>query len=288
MHDKILPAYIRNHFEPKFATRMIHCMRKVVSNFVRGVQIEKQWLNYDSLPVQQLFGEPIFTPEEEAQVRILQLWDVYEQCKKDKEVLNSLLLENYLKRTYLINTTLYESIVNMLIYIYTNEIDPVIQTKMQDYARTFGVVQQIVNDVQDFLPVSQSEKVGKAEKFKFRTRAKRPEDTMADIRNRLITLPLIYFFQTDQSKHSIIAKYLKNESSDINLYDADNQIEVLKILRQSGAWDQSHKLVTCFGNIAKEWLNPENPATGLLADMMSITNPAHNQYLKAIIEFEFN
>ena len=70
----------------------------------------------------------------------------------------------------------------------------------------------------------------------------------------------------------------------LNLFNEKTQLEVTDILLKSGAWDQSFSLAENWGNLAKEWLDPENPATELLTDMMSITSIEHNHYLRAIKE----
>jgi len=132
-------------------------------------------------------------------------WNVIDDCisivvkKSTFSNFEYLFLKLYFVRLYLISTALYQTNANVLISILkANEIDA---EKTIKFSRYYGIMMQIVNDNNDFVPGYMDHD----------TKAKYPQDQQSDIRNKNFTLPLFLFFHYKGKGGSYIQSTLESQ-----------------------------------------------------------------------------
>ncbi|MBL7794337.1 MAG: polyprenyl synthetase family protein [Saprospiraceae bacterium] len=105
-------------------------------------------------------------------------------------------LHIYLQRIYLTNAILFKKATTLIATLL--EVDQEIQQRADQFAGLFGMMQQVVNDNCDFVPSIHGEV----------TIAKNKEDAFCDLKNKLITLPLLIYLQRRQQ--GPIYRYLES------------------------------------------------------------------------------
>ncbi|MBL7786926.1 MAG: hypothetical protein JNM36_13545 [Chitinophagales bacterium] len=124
------------------------------------------------------------------------------------------------------------------------------------FAVIYGFLFQIVNDVADIIPIEGKETIGKNE-----------NDVFSDLKNQNITLPL--FWHLLKAPRRLVYRYLENPVR--NQYIVEYfQKEILLELRDSGAIDICIQIGRDLAKIAGNLLNPNNPATLFLKDLLTI------------------
>lgn len=140
--------------------------------------------------------------------------------------------KNYLKllftRAFLVNAVFFQVFTELLIDLYAFPSRD--YTYLIQFARIYGMAQQLVNDNCDYAPIS----------YGLTTVCKLPEDTFSDMKLRLLTLPMMAYFAKSKSvDKSLVEHYNGSTVLNIDAYetsDADiEQRRILELLKQSGA-----------------------------------------------------
>jgi len=107
---------------------------------------------------------------------------------------------------------------------------------LAEFGKNFGMVQQIINDIGDFVPPEHN--LGTEEKL--------PEDAYSDIKHGKLTLPIIYtLIRGKDEEKKLLIKALKNQAA------PDELLDITKILVNNGAIDYTKKIVLDFVRAAK-------------------------------------
>lgn len=175
-------------------------------------------------------------------------------------------LDLYFRRILLTNTTLFSLITEMLCEIFN------LSSKKRDdlisFSVAYGLALQVVNDNCDFVPSSRNEN----------TTGRKSSDTMSDLKNKNITLPLIFHLKDE--KNDLINEVLEKKDKKI---DKDKEEEVFKSIKK-GKWNsaigKSIILGKEIGNIAKSYIKYNNNAGMFLKNMcdISIKNRFYNHF----------
>ena len=127
-----------------------------------------------------------------------------------------------------------------------------------------------------------------------KTACKYAEDTFADIRQRKVTLPLIFLFDTEEeikkldqdSQH--IYKELKThfsgEECSLNFYDNIDQHRIVKLLIKSLAMSKSKSLCAYLGKETQAILRDENTHAKGLTRMLDVADG--NRFFKKLHDLE--
>ncbi len=146
---------------------------------------------------------------------------------------------------------------------------------LMDFARCYGMCQQLVNDTCDYLPLPVSNKLT--------TISKLPEDTFSDMRRRLLTLPMIsYFSKLSDEEECVIRNHYQTPGTPLNyLNESAGQKKVLMRLLNKKAINHAKSLVCVFRkHIHSELdLDSDNPATELMLNMFCFVD--ENRFYKA-------
>lgn len=170
-------------------------------------------------------------------------------------------LELYTCRCFLLNIIPYYCYSKLIIRLQNSEVD---MSEIVNFGQYFGFMQQVVNDVSDYVPVSEN----------FVTACKFAEDTYSDMRERNVTLPMMYYFLN--TANQIILKgssdFIWAQYKDIlppELLKSDFiQKKVLKKLISSKALSNAMSFSTHITESGKNLLDKENVFTEFLNDML--------------------
>lgn len=166
-------------------------------------------------------------------------------------------VQHYFRRLFLTNVSLYVATTELLCELWDCPAE--IDTSLTNYATTYGTAFQIVNDVADIVPKERSKQ----------TVGKTPEDAFSDLKNRNITLPLIYHLQKKYKRS--IENYLREPGRYPDLIE-NNQEFLRKDFLNSHAIDNSICITRCLHEYSKGFLNKYNPITPFLINMSEIAN----------------
>ena len=175
------------------------------------------------------------------------------------QIFNESYYRLYIARSFLINGVFFQCFAEIIQELFANERN----MDLVNFARTFGMVQQIVNDNCDFIPFSEASP----------NSCKLQEDTYSDARRRLITLPILCYFDILGQNSSWVGEYYKSDPQiSTTLHDEDTQWEMLWELKERGALSRAMKITARIAKHVKinSNLEPSNPATQSLIDMIEI------------------
>ena len=173
-------------------------------------------------------------------------------------------LKLYFSRCFLLNVIFYYVYARLIVKLYgTPEKD---YSGLISFARHFGLIQQITNDISDFIPVDQG----------FIAPCKHMEDTFNDLREGTITLPTMYLLSKNVGKD--VETYLSGDKNTIDLSASHDQHLILSNYLQSGSIANSISFVRKLAVGAHSLLDPTNPATEILRSLLAFVND--NKYFE--------
>jgi octaprenyl-diphosphate synthase len=171
-------------------------------------------------------------------------------------------------RTSLINAVFYEKIAEITSILAKDgtreQTDALVR-----FGYNFGMAQQIINDIADFVPPADAGK----------TDEKVPEDAYSDIKHGKLTLPIIYALEngSDREKQAI-RKSLQDLSS------PDELIEITRVLIQNGSITFAQKEARKYISEAKREMNCFSKEQKDPFESMCFV-AYNNRYYKALREY---
>lgn len=273
---EILFRYIMKEVKPYFKdTDIAEMLYRFVAEMLLvvdlGQRIDKEFCNYEqykkcSFPSYKKGTKFTKLIENLACVETL-IEEVKKQTPSKKDF-----VDIYFKRIYLTNASLFVLMTELI-----GKITNYSASHLMDFAVCYGLALTIVNDNADFVPSEDSnvKEMENSKKVKMDTVAKKTTDAYSDLRNKNITLPLI--FHLEKSPKREIQRYLETGEKAII---QDFQIQITQGLKESGALRKSMKEGRKFAKNGKQYLKAENPQTSLLFDMLEIAN--WNKYYRGL------
>lgn len=160
----------------------------------------------------------------------------------------------YFKRIYLTNVSLFTYSTQVTLQLLNVEGE--LKENILDFSSCYGLVVQVVNDVIDFSPPhAKAETVGK-----------KSTDAYSDLRNKNITLPLIYHLEKGYNR--LIERYLNTgDKSIIENYP----LEITKEIKESGL-RKAQRVGRKIAKQATTFLNDQNTHTRQFKHMLAIAN----------------
>ena len=275
--NDLIPRYIRTYF-PINGDKIKAALDNIFASFSWGEYIEYEKLNLTALKKNQV-SHPIYESLDR-QVDVESFMEVFAEWPENQIISQEHFLRTYFSRTYLINTALYEQMTRLLLMISDKEEQEFEQ--LIQFARWFGLIQQLVNDITDFVPFSWMEKrKEKGQEYKYHTKGKKILDTFADMRNGIVSLPLMMYHNSPKVEHHLHIQDGRLCLGDKGIPDtAEGQEHIAKILLVD-AIPSAMKCVQHFAHLAKGLLPPSNDSTTLLLDMLSIAE--NNTYYEIFL-----
>jgi hypothetical protein len=182
-------------------------------------------------------------------------------------------LHLYFKRTYYLNTVLYELYTQLLVEEFAAQKEKF--SHLIKFARYYGMIQQIINDNLDFLPLSHF----------LENPCKIQEDTFSDLREQNVTLPILFYLQLKEkeigilSDENLIYSILNSPNEPVSLRkDEHIQYAILNELFSSKALSMSKKIGVVLASKAKKILDSDN----LISDNLISDKTTSPYFLKMI------
>ena len=147
-------------------------------------------------------------------------------------------LDLYLSRSFLINGVLFQLFTDLLLDLHRPS--DLLRGNIHAFSRSFGLLQQLVNDTFDYIPI------GTLNKDHAYTTSKIPEDTFNDTTMRLLTLPIQIMVETGEQE--ALYRYYRGEGDPMTWRTHQAQVHFLSMLRNSGSLGQSMSICA---NISK-------------------------------------
>lgn len=213
------------------------------------------------------------TTAHSANNQLLRIRQLIANLKRDYPDANNT-LDVYFTRIYLINSSLLRALVDILIELTAYEGDAV--EYFQSFAELMGIYMQIVNDNTDFV-------------FDNGTNNKKASDTLSDLRNETISLPIILHYHSgitekeNKIKQYVDEKIIRNidDGKQNNFPFKGKHNEVLKEVIESRALGESIQIGRKVASAAKEYFTSriEAPEKSNLKKLVDMTDLAKwNRY----------
>ncbi len=166
------------------------------------------------------------TPVMDARLNAMMLFETIEPVKQDliKNMSDfDWAIEYYFKRNYLISSSLFRIVAELIIYIsgYVGKE----KKKILQFADNYGLMMQLVSDINDFV-------------FERGTKNKEKGDVLSDLKNGTLTLPLLLHFDKNRTR-GLIEVFLQTQDQNIL---AEKHNEVLKEMILSRALVRGQKV----------------------------------------------
>jgi geranylgeranyl pyrophosphate synthase len=224
---------------------LVDALRKMFQFVDMGQYMEQRWGRYE------VFRDGLHEALPEMSQEVVAFWDQALISEFQARIMaagvpafKDKFLRCYLQRAYLTNAALFVLAAELLMDLLGYQGPS--RAALKRYAGHFGLMAQLSNDINDFLPAS----------FGQKTLAKDAEDAQGDLRNGNMTLPMILHFSE---------------------YPGDTPTQLLQMpqkkiaLRLKNAiWHKAVPLVKELAQELGQGLSPENPRTSLLQDFGSI------------------
>ena len=187
-------------------------------------------------------------------------------------------LDLLLTRCHLMNALFFQLFAELLADLLTGNSQQ--YASLIQWSKRFGIISQLVNDTNDFLPNDHA----------FATTTKKTEDTWSDGRRKLVTLPMMAFFEHASGPllNSKLAQHYQEKSIDtFKLGEKDSQHAALQTLAQTRAIRYSMHLIFQLTKDTKKFLDKHNPVSASLNQMLEFANnnKFYVEYLNYFKEF---
>ena len=201
-------------------------LKKLFSLYRTGIQLDLTQLSVDNFE----YGEKAFLQLDKKTKKFVNVDFFIKIIKSKVEHYIHLgkkendYLKLYLTRSFLINGVFFQCFAELIIELFGNNSGK--DLKVIEYARTFGLLQQLVNDNCDFIP----------NHLVPSNSCKLQEDTFSDARRKLITLPSMYFLKMSKDSTCWLSRHFRNKKdSTYKLIRTKYQVEALEKMKESGA-----------------------------------------------------
>lgn len=143
-------------------------------------------------------------------------------------------LHLYLNRSYLINGVFFKVFTDLLLKLYSNHKPTARAVTL--FSQKFGIVQQLVNDNTDILPLSMN----------LKTSTKHELDTFSDLKRGMVTLPIYCHLMRSEALKTddLIMRVLNDENEREKLNSPTEQLEVFKLLKKNKSISQAMSMVS--------------------------------------------
>jgi geranylgeranyl pyrophosphate synthase len=260
-----LYEYIETEFPENTATTLTKTVRKAFKVVDAGQLLEKKHNTFQQFRQAELMDTYKFSKDIEAILDFSGLEAFMDQLNKDLPRNYREFSELYLKRIFLTCAALFTLCTDFL--CTTLGVEEQVSKNLMKFAAAYGMMRQIINDNADLVPAVHG----------LSTLSKLPEDAFSDLRNRNITLPLIYHLS--QSPNGMIAQWLGSEEHKMS--NADQQA-FSRILLEDHSLFKSIQMSRLLAKTAEDYLTARSASALLLADTCQIA--WWNKFLAPVVK----
>ncbi len=265
----ILKDSLYEYIEAEFPEKMASALTKTVRNAFKMVDIgqiiEKKYNTYENFQQADLMETYHLSDTIESTIDFSGIKPFTDQLYKDLPRSYWEFTDLYLKRIYLTCAALFTSCTDFI--CSTLGVGKEHKKHLLQFATAYGMMRQIINDNADFVPSV----------YGLATLSKTADDAFSDLKNRNITLPLIYHLSA--SPRGAIASWLKDGDLSINNSTQKNFAE---ILLSDHALFKSVQLSRLLASISENYLKGHTVAEQMLADTCQIA--WWNKFLAPVVK----
>ena len=243
-----IPKYIKSHFAPKeaqivqeYVQEMFYCV-DIGQCFDADQNYELFFEGIGELPSKNLKSAKL--------IRLRPIRNTMKRIEKEYGI-NKKDVKAYFERNYLISSSPFKLTSEMIMKLMKYEGSE--KERILSFSETYGIVMQLVNDTSDFV-------------YEVKTGSKKSGDVLSDLKNGIITLPMLLHFENCTEKSKVL-KYL-NTLKRKTLIGKHNQI--LKEMVISQALPDAIKIGKEIAYRCKSFLDRKNPLYTQLENMLSI------------------
>lgn len=238
MREK-LDSFIEREVDISIKACILKWVEKLFSVYEEGNKIDQYKMgidNYLDLAQKNIYPETTNGFVEKPDVNdILTIIDRQWRNKDfgEDNLLESPFLKLYLQRSHMINGIFFESFANLIIELHSNK--NILGKEIIDFSQKFGIVQQLVNDNVDVLPLS----------INVKTSSKAKTDVFSDLKRGMVTLPIFCHLICPENgfEDNIINRVLLDNKERDALVDKEVQLEVLRKLKRQKSINYAMSLV---------------------------------------------
>lgn len=252
---ELLFDYIDEKIVPEHQTLVADTVAKILMYVDIGQMMELNYGHYDSF--QKEYLDSIAKNSEINQfidTHLAIIFPIINEQLQDKWGDKKDFAVHYFRRTILTNASFFVCIAQLLCKLFKVD-NQNLENTVTQFGIGYASVLQITNDVADMVHIKKG------------TIAKNPNDVFSDLRNCNITLPLLLHLQHQPKR--LIWRYLNDPQKHLYIIEY-YRTELMQELREGLAVETTiqlgHRLIVYARNI----LQPTNPATTLLNDMLKI------------------
>ena len=248
----LLYDYIAESFQAEASIHITRTVRRIFQYVDQGQRIEKKWGTYDAFQSSQLSRSLVLPEKLEEFIELEDSAFFLDKILNDFSSEKHLFVQTYFKRIYLTCAALFKLGVQLILDL-TNYRGQEASNLLR-FAGSYGMMRQIVNDNADYIPSY----------FQLSTKGKVPGDAFSDLKNKNLTLPLLYFLSS--TKDSTVHQFLNGQHS----FKDTMQEQVFEEMLGSFALLKSIQNAKLLALLAKQYLQPSNPGYAFIADSCKI------------------
>ncbi|MEL6971284.1 MAG: polyprenyl synthetase family protein [Bacteroidota bacterium] len=173
---------------------------------------------------------------------LLLVQNIIEELKLKYDSVNTAYFETYFSRIYLLNSGLLREVVNMIIKLTSFSCKDE-RNNIMAFAELYGMLLQVVNDVNDFV-------------YDRGTSNKAPADTLSDLKNNTVTLPIMLHMMRSKGRKGLVNKYIKSQINPVegqgqnDIQQSHNRSKVRPKNANRNAWQ---KLQSFIASVRQSW-----------------------------------
>ncbi len=250
-----LYRYLDGEVPAAWRERVVQAVRRTFELTDLGQRLDKQANSFRAFRDERIVLDEVVSPVVRRHIHLEAAAPFMEKIKRDLPELYHELVDVYFHRIYLTCAALFAAAADLLSSLLGAG------RREAGHARSFAVVyglmRQVVNDNADWLPAE----------LNLSTHSRTAADAQSDLRNGLLTLPLIFYLAARQ--RGPIDTYLRGGGGTLT---APEQTAIFADLMQSNALFQSIQNGRILGELAMAHLDLARPAARFLVDTCEIVH----------------
>jgi geranylgeranyl pyrophosphate synthase len=258
--------------ELPYSSRLKRTIRKYVRKiFVYvdyGQKIEMDWNRYHILKDEIKATESPFGEECEKFIDFTPMQEVIDFIYSEIDEQYHHYLENYLKRIYLTTGALFILLGELLLEL--TQYHGKEESNIKGFVRCYGLLSQIVNDNCDVVPSY----------LDVTTNSKIIQDAFSDLKNKNVTLPLLFHID-DNLEHNTVIELIKTDNSKITKEQEETIFEEIK---DRETIYKSISIGRLFAEKAKTYINKNITTSNSILNILSIAG--WNKFYYEIYQIE--
>ena len=274
--NELKASLIKDFKDPNIQEIVRPWLERLFTLYREGITLDQKYLTFHNFQ-NNLFEDEVIRAETQTYVNAEELLNILAESPKMNGEFGEKIphFEEYIKlyfcRSFLINAVFFQEFAELIIKLFGDPNKD--YSELVQFARIYGITQQLVNDTIDYVPFEKAHE----------NHSKLQNDTFSDSRRRLITLPIIWYFLISSNEHDEIYRYYRGDEV-FDLFRPEDQWKMLQKLHEKGALKKSMCILNVFAKYVEKTISFKSPHENSLNKMMSLASC--NKYYKFYNELD--